>query len=100
MINLHSKANSSIVNLSKKLGFFDVRFLTNWREIVGEEIANSCTPYKIIFDKFSNDATLMLISFNPHFKSTFTYHRQNIINKIQFYFGINKVKNVKIITNK
>ena len=83
-------------SLSKKLGFFDARFLTHWSEIVGEEIATQCTPSKMIFDKFSNDATLLVSTSNPHFKSTFTYHKELILQKIKLYFGINFITDVKL----
>ena len=96
MTNPYSASISIFQTLSKKLGFFDARFLTNWSDIVGEEIAQSCTPSKMIFDKFSNNAILFIYPLNPHFKSTFTYQKSIILEKVKFYFGINFVIDVKI----
>ena len=96
MTNPYSASIPIFKDLSKKLGFFDARFLTNWKDIVGDEIAQHCTPSKMIFDKFSNNAILFVYPINPHFKSTFTYQKEAILEKVKFYFGINFVTDVKI----
>jgi hypothetical protein len=96
MIN-HFKASEGVLtSLSKKMGFFDVRFITNWEEVVGKDIAQKCTPSKMIFDPFSNEAILLVSSLDLSFKSMFTHYREIILMKVKFYFGVNFIKDVKI----
>ena len=82
--------------VAQKMGFFDPRFLTNWKDIVGEEIANKCSPSKMVFDRLSREATLFVFSQDFAFKSMLTHYREPILSKIKLYFGINFITDVKI----
>ena len=96
MTNPYSASHTIFYNLSKKMGFFDPKFLTHWQDIVGKDLAQKCTPSKMIFDKFSQEATLIIFSTDVAFKSMLTHYKEILLNKIKFYFGVNFVKNIKI----
>jgi hypothetical protein len=96
-MNNHFKLSEEIfAGIATKKGFFDSRFLTNWKDIVGEELALKCSPAKMIFDVFSREAVLFIFSNDLAFKSMLTHYREIILSKVCFYFGVNFVKDVKI----
>ena len=84
-------------NIAFKAGFFDVRFLTNWQEILGEEVSSKCSPSKMVYDQFTKSATLFLYSEDLAFKSMFTHYKDFILQKIKLYFGVSFVQDVKIV---
>ena len=84
-------------DIAFKAGFFDVRFLTHWKEIVGEEVSSKCSPAKLIYDQFTKSATLFLHSEDFAFKSMFTHYKAFILEKVKLYFGVPFIVDVKII---
>lgn len=96
MINHFKASEELLARIAKKMGFFDVRFLTNWQEIVGIEISQKCSPSKMIFDPFSKEAILLVSSLDLGFKSMFTHYREVVLTRVKFYFGVNFIKDVKI----
>lgn len=95
--NIDKLSGGLFKDIAKNLGFFDQRFLTNWGEIIGEELSNKCSPAKIVYDNLSKTATLLLYSEDLSFKSMFSHYKETILSKIKFYFGINFITDVKII---
>ncbi len=96
MINHFKASEKLIIELARKKGFFDVRFLTNWEEIVGKEISLKCFPSRLVFDFFTKEATLLVYSEDLSFKSMLTHYKSLILQKVCLYFGINFIKDVKI----
>jgi hypothetical protein len=96
MINHFKASEGVLIGIAKKMGFFDVRFLTNWQDIVGSEISQKCSPVKMTFDLFSRESILLVSSLDLSFKSMFTHYREVILAKVRFYFGVNFIKDVKI----
>lgn len=93
-INLHSSA--VFKEIAEKNGFFDVRFITEWREIVGSEIANRCLPSKIKYNALQRTITLFISTEDMAFKNLFTYYKDMILGRVRLYFGINNLVDVKI----
>jgi hypothetical protein len=97
MLSVQECSTEIMKKLAQKSGFFDIRFLTDWKQIAGEQIAESCLPVKIVYDPFLKQGTLFIYSENPHFKSTFIYHKDIILSKVRFYFGVSNITDLKLI---
>ena len=76
----------SILPLAKavlgKKGFVETDILTNWPDIIGEDLANFTSPVKI--------------DFKPQQRLNGTLHLEQ---KINTYFGYNAVSGIRIIQN-
>ena len=96
----HAKSISDISinifsNIAKKSGLYDVRFLTNWQDIVGIELSLKCSPVTI--NRFKNHAVLVIRVSDRFLKANFTYFKQNMLDKIQLYFSTKLITDIKII---
>jgi hypothetical protein len=94
-----SDAVSSLLDADlKRRGFNDKRILTNWRDIV-DEIADLCHPVKMTYRKEASGVSITLyVSTNDRsFYSEFIYHRSNIMNRVNFYFGKDYISDVKVL---
>lgn len=83
---------------AKKRGFHDIRILTNWKDIVGEENASIISPLKMTY-KTNNEIvekTLYVSTENRGFATTFSFVEQDILDLLNHYFGTEKSKFVKV----
>ena len=83
-----------------KNGFVETDILTNWDEIIGEQLANYSFPQKIVFQKNKkNDGCLYLTVPSGAFAVEIQHREKYILEKINRYFGYNAVSSLKIIQN-
>ncbi|AHA27488.1 DUF721 domain-containing protein [Candidatus Liberibacter americanus] len=85
----------------------DISLISSWSEIVGEDLANSCSPDKIMWpsgrcalskDRISEDigGTLVVVCKGAH--AIFLMHdRSQLIKRVNDFFGFNAINKVKII---
>lgn len=99
-----SSLSKSILPLAKqvlgKKGFVEVDILTNWGNIVGEELAQYSFPQKIDFKRGEKNNGILLLSVPAGAFALEIKHREKfILEKINTYFGYNAVSGLKIIQN-
>ena len=84
-----------IKKVLKKNGFNLSSIVDNWTKIVGNDISNKCYPFNIKAQSSSKEVTLILNV--THGKEIdVEYSKQNIIDKINSYFGYSYIKNIQI----
>lgn len=87
-------------NILGKNGFVETDIITNWAEIIGEQLAQYSFPQKIDFPKNKkNDGCLHLTVPSGAFAVEIKHREKYILDKINTYFGYNAVSSLKIIQN-
>jgi len=78
----------------KKSGYNFSNVIENWAKIVGKDISNFCYPINI---KQSKDAinSVLIINVMHGKELEAEYKKQEIINKVNMFFGYNYVKQIK-----
>ncbi len=91
------KASSFLNNITQngfeKKGFSQSKLLTNWVEIVGEEVADQAKPLKITFDKRRLSSTLVL-EINGAFAPELEMQSEAIREKINRLYGYTAVSRI------
>ena len=67
----------------------------NWTKMVGKDISNACYPTKVRINKNMNESTLILNVVHGN-ELDIEYSKQQIIEKINSFFGFNFIKEVKL----
>lgn len=83
-------------NIAQKNGFLDIRFITSWKEVVGEDLFEKCYPIKIVHNSLAKTSTLYLKAEDRNLAAFFTHYREAILQKIAFYFGNNTITQIKL----
>lgn len=87
-------------NILGKNGFVETDIITNWSEIIGEQLACYSLPQKIEFPKNKkNNGSLFLSVPTGAFAVEIQHREKYILDKINTYFGYNAVSSLKIIQN-
>lgn len=87
-------------SLLGKKGFVEIDILTNWPQIVGEELADYSFPQRIEFKRENkNDGILHLSVPTGAFALEIKHREKYILDKINTYFGYNAVSGIKIMQN-
>ena len=87
-------------DLLGKKGFAEIDLLSNWREIVGEEIASYSLPRQIISAKGNKDGGCLQVEVPSGAFALELQLREKIIKeKINFYFGYQAVAGIRIVQN-
>ena len=82
----------------KKANFVEISILQNWTDIVGEKIAKYSWPEKIIFSKSNNDLNgKVFLKVKRGWAMEVEYKNQEIIEKLNQFFGYNAVTKLNII---
>ena len=77
----------------KRRNFNDVRIITNWQEIVGEEFSGKLFPKQIkIIGENNKIPQKILYCSTPdrRFANEFAFYKKDILERINFYFGNKK----------
>lgn len=83
-----------------KHGFIEVEIILNWRDIVGEDLANYSNPQKISFLKGErSNGNLHMEVPSGAFALELQHKEKIIIEKINVYFGYNAVSKLSISQN-
>ena len=69
--------------------------IDNWSRMVGKDISNICYPSTVRMGKEMNNGTLVLNVIHGN-ELTVEYGKQEIIDKINSFFGFNCIKEVKL----
>ena len=83
----------------KKANFVDISVIKNWKEIVGDDIAKNCWPIKIFFSDGNNSNGKITIKVKRGWSLEIEYKNQEIIEKLNQYFGYKAISKINIIQN-
>ena len=83
----------------KKANFVDISVIKNWKEIVGDDIAKNCWPIKIFFPDGNNSNGKITIKVKRGWSLEIEYKNQEIIEKLNQYFGYKAISKINIIQN-
>jgi len=81
--------------LLKKGSYNFSNIIDNWTKMVGIDISNTCYPNTIRMGKEMNNGTLVLNVIHGN-ELTVEYGKQEIIDKINSFFGFKCIKEVKL----
>ena len=83
----------------KKINFVEMSVIKNWKEIVGDDIAKNCWPIKIFFSDGNNSNGKIAIKVKRGWSLEIEYKNQEIIEKLNQYFGYKAISKINIIQN-
>ena len=86
---------SGLKKILKKSGHNFSEIVDNWTKMVGNQISDSSYPNKIKFTKEMTNGTLILNVIHGN-ELTVEYGKQEIMDKINSFFGFNCIKEVKL----
>jgi hypothetical protein len=81
--------------LLKKGSYNFSNIVDNWSRMVGKNLSNACYPCTIKMGKDMNNGTLVLNVIHGN-EITVEYSKQEIMDKINSFFGFNCIKEVKL----
>ena len=81
--------------LLKKGNYNFSNIVDNWSRMVGKDISNTCYPNTIKMGREMNNGTLVLNVIHGN-ELTVEYEKQEIIDKINSFFGFKCIKEVKL----
>ena len=85
----------SLKKILKKSGYNFSNIVDNWDKMVGKDLSKSCYPIKIKMGKEMNNGTLILNVIHGN-EITVEYGKQEIIDKINSFFGFKCIREVKL----
>ena len=77
-------------DIFKKRGFKEQKILTNWKDIVGDEIGSYTIPESLTQNK------LLIVKCSSSHALEFQYAIPKIIDRISFMMGYKAITNIKI----
>ena len=78
-------------------GFAGTDILESWNDIVGEHLSQGIRPEKLTFERDNRtNGTLHVKSAGGAFAILFEHQKQNVIERINFFFGYPAVGKIKI----
>ena len=86
-----------IKGILKKNGYNYSEIISKWNILVGKNISNCCFPKSIKMTKSDKSGTLIL-SVERGNEITVEYSKNEIINKINSYFGYKLINEIKLQT--
>jgi len=81
--------------LLKKGGYNFSNIVDNWSKMVGKDLSNACYPSTIKMDKEMSNGILILNVIHGN-ELTVEYEKQEIIDKINSFFGFKCIKEIKL----
>ena len=81
--------------LLKKGSYNFSNIIDNWTKIVGVDVSNTCYPNTVKMGKEMNNGTLILNVIHGN-ELTVEYRKQEIMDKINSFFGFKCIKEVKL----
>jgi hypothetical protein len=92
--DLYFEASKS---LFKKYGFANQGIVSQWRKIVGDQLADISIPERINFPlNKTTEGTIIIKVSNPAFSLVIQAQENRIIDKISTFFGYRAVSRIKI----
>ena len=87
----------SVKSILKKNGYNYSEIINKWNFLVGKDISNSCFPQSIKMSRENKNGTLIL-SVERGNEIIAEYSKQEIINKINSYFGYKLIDQIRLQT--
>ena len=87
----------SVKSILKKNGYNYSEIISKWDSLVGKDISNSCFPKSIKMSRENNNGTLIL-SVERGNEIIAEYSKEEIINKINSYFGYKLIDQIRLQT--
>jgi len=87
----------TVRGILKKNGYNYSEIVSKWSSLVGKNISESSYPKSIKIAK-NNGNGVLVISVKRGNELTIEYSKEEIIRKINSYFGYNLIKNIKLET--
>lgn len=98
--NLSATMTPFVKKLLGSKGMAEVEILTNWKNIIGEDLAKYSLPQRIEFKPGSrNNGTLYLMAASGGFAMEIQHRSTLILEKINTFFGYQAVSRIKLIQN-
>ncbi len=98
--NLSASMSPLIKKLLGNKGLIEIDLLSNWQNIVGQEIAEHSMPQKIVFKpNCRNDGTLHLLVAGSAFALEIQHKLPIILEKINTFFGYKAIAKITIMQN-
>ena len=85
----------NLKKMLKKGSYNFSNIIDNWTKMVGQDISNICYPNTIKMGKEMNKGTLVLNVIHGN-ELTVEYGKQEIVDKINSFFGFKCIKEVKL----
>ena len=83
-----------------KRNLFDNRLVDNWRDIVGDAFCEKIVPQKILFKSMKTNGItgkiLYCLAVDKLFLTEFPFYKNDILEKLNLYFGTTKTKFIDI----
>ena len=86
---------NGLKKLLKKGSYNYSNIIDNWAKMIGKDVSNICYPSTIKMGKEMNNGTLVLNVIHGN-ELTVEYSKQEIIDKINSFFGFKCIKQVKL----
>ena len=90
-----SSIPQGLKKLLKKGSYNFSNIIDNWSKMVGKDISNACYPNTVKMSKEMKNGTLILNVIHGN-ELTIEYGKQEIIDKINSFFGFRCIKEVKL----
>ena len=87
----------SVKSILKKNGYNYSEIISKWDSLVGKDISNSCFPKSIKMSRANNNGILIL-SVERGNEIIAEYSKNEIINKINSYFGYKLIDQIRLQT--
>ena len=87
----------TVKSILKKNGYNYSEIISKWDSLVGKDISNSCFPKSIKMSRENNNGTLIL-SVERGNEIIAEYSKEEIINKINSYFGYKLIDQIRLQT--
>ena len=87
----------SVKSILKKNGYNYSEIINKWNFLVGKDISNSCFPQSIKMSRENKNGTLIL-SIERGNEIIAEYSKEEIINKINSYFGYKLIDQIRLQT--
>lgn len=98
--NLSATMAPFVKKLLGAKGMAEVEILSNWKDIVGEDLAKYSLPQRIEFKAGTrNNGTLHLMAASGGFAMEIQHRATLILEKINTFFGYQAVSRLKLIQN-
>jgi len=86
---------NGLKRLLKKGSYNYSNIIDNWTKMIGKDVSNICYPSTIKMGKEMNNGTLVLNVIHGN-ELTVEYSKQEIIDKINSFFGFKCIKEVRL----
>ncbi len=100
LLSFSADISDFAAKLLGKHGLIEMKLLTNWKNIAGDNLAKYSVPDKIVFHKDKRDeGILYLIVSNGAYALEISHKSPLILEKINTFFGYKAITQIKITQN-